>query len=140
MERATPIRTIIRMVDVFSSFPPLANGIYQLQPRLLRTCLPSWSLLSPTLPRSLESLQLRFFKLLIPHLWQVVLRWGVQRGYSVIPKSENPERMAANLAVEGFSLREEDMAAVNSLERGFRFNDPGHFCPLAFSTQCPIWD
>ena len=72
--------------------------------------------------------------------WQVVLRWGVQRGYSVIPKSENPERMAANLAVEGFSLSEEDMAAVNSLERGFRFNDPGHFCPLAFSTQCPIWD
>merc|ERR1719430_2686386 len=71
---------------------------------------------------------------------QVVLRWGVQRGYSVIPKSENPERMAANLAVEGFSLSEEDMAAVNSLEKGFRFNDPGHFCPLAFSTQCPIWD
>merc|ERR1712032_554994 len=71
---------------------------------------------------------------------QVVLRWGVQRGYSVIPKSENLERMAANLAVEGFSLSEEEMAAVNSLEKGFRFNDPGHFCPLAFSTQCPIWD
>ena len=48
--------------------------------------------------------------------------------------------LAANLAVEGFSLSEEEMAAVNSLEKGFRFNDPGHFCPLAFSTQCPIWD
>merc|ERR1712018_292733 len=71
---------------------------------------------------------------------QVVLRWGLQRGYSVIPKSENLGRMETNLAVEGFSLSEEDMAAVNSLEKGFRFNDPGHFCPLAFATQCPIWD
>jgi len=71
---------------------------------------------------------------------QVVLRWGMQRGYSVIPKSENLARMADNLAVEGFSLSEEEMAAVNSLEKGFRFNDPGHFCPLAFATQCPIWD
>ena len=70
----------------------------------------------------------------------MVLRWGLQRGYAVIPKSENLERMEANLAVEGFSLKEEDMAAVDSLERGFRFNDPGHFCPLAFATQCPIWD
>ena len=75
----------------------------------------------------------------------MVLRWGLQRGYAVIPKSENLERMEANLAVEGFSLNEEDMAAedmaaVDSLERGFRFNDPGHFCPLAFATQCPIWD
>ena len=74
------------------------------------------------------------------NLSQVVLRWGVQRGYSVIPKSENLERMASNLAVEGFSLSEEEMAAVNSLEKGFRLNDPGHFCPLAFATHCPIWD
>ena len=65
-----------------------------------------------------------------------MLRWGLQRGYAVIPKSENLERMEANLAVEGFSLNEEDMAAVDSLERGFRFNDPGNFCPLAFATQC----
>jgi len=71
---------------------------------------------------------------------QVVLRWGIQRGYSVIPKSENEVRMAANLAVEGFNLSEEDMTSVNKLEKGFRFNDPGHFCPVAFGSECPIWD
>jgi len=71
---------------------------------------------------------------------QVVLRWGVQRGYSVIPKSENEERMLANLKVEGFSLTEKEVETINSLEKGLRLNDPGHFCPLAFGTECPIWD
>ena len=38
---------------------------------------------------------------------QVVLRWGVQRGCAVIPKSENLGRMKDNLAVEGFTLTQE---------------------------------
>lgn len=33
---------------------------------------------------------------------QVVLSWGVQRGWSVVPKSANSERMAQNLEVSGF--------------------------------------
>ena len=69
-----------------------------------------------------------------------MLRWGIQRGYSVIPKSENEGRMTANLMVEGFTLTEEDMTAMAGLQRGLRLNDPGHFCPLAFGSQCPIWD
>jgi len=71
---------------------------------------------------------------------QVVLRWGLQRGCAVIPKSENESRIKENLDVEGFSLSEDDMNRMKKLEKNFRMNDPGHFCPLAFNTECPIWD
>jgi len=70
---------------------------------------------------------------------QVVLRWGVQRGCAVIPKSENIGRIKENLALD-FTLTEDDMDRMKSLERGFRMNDPGYFCPKFFNTQCPIWD
>ena len=36
---------------------------------------------------------------------QVVLRWGVQRGYAVIPKSANEGRIKDNWSVEGVKLR-----------------------------------
>ena len=70
---------------------------------------------------------------------QVVLRWGVQRGCVVIPKSEDAGRIKENLSLD-FTLSEEDMEKMKTLERGFRMNDPGNFCPKAFNTQCPIWD
>lgn len=71
---------------------------------------------------------------------QVVLRWGLQRGCSVIPKSENEGRIKENLDILAFQLSPVDMERINKLERNLRFNDPGHFCPLAFKTECPIWN
>ncbi|MFE7381876.1 aldo/keto reductase [Streptomyces zhihengii] len=59
---------------------------------------------------------------------QVVLRWLVQRGVVVIPKSVRAERMAENLAVFDFALTGEQMAAVASLDTGasafFDHRDP----------------
>jgi len=46
---------------------------------------------------------------------QVVLSWGVQRGTIVIPKSENEQRLLANITL--IRLSEEDMSALNDLHR-----------------------
>ncbi|MEO9470198.1 aldo/keto reductase [Parasphingorhabdus sp.] len=71
---------------------------------------------------------------------QVVLRWALQRGTSIIPKSTNPERMRENLAIDDFSLSEDEMAAISALNSNRRFNDPGVFCELAFDSFHPIYD
>ena len=71
---------------------------------------------------------------------QVVLRFGVERGCSVIPKSSNPERIKKNLDLLGFSLTKEDMDGIKGLERNLRFNNPAVFCEQAFNTFCPIFD
>ncbi len=46
---------------------------------------------------------------------QVMLRWGLQRGVTVIPKSGDPERIRANAQLFDFALDDEDMAALDSL-------------------------
>jgi D-xylose reductase len=71
---------------------------------------------------------------------QVVLRWGVQRGTAVVPKTSRPERLAENLAVFDFELTAEEMREITALDRGRRFNDPGVFCEAAFNTFCPIYE
>lgn len=71
---------------------------------------------------------------------QVVLRWGVQRGTAVIPKTAHEERMRENLAIFDFELTTDDMAAISGLDQGRRFNDPGHFCEAAFHTFLPIYE
>ncbi len=48
---------------------------------------------------------------------QVILRWLLQRGITVIPKSVHRERMAENLAVFDFTLTAEDMQAIAKLDK-----------------------
>ncbi|WP_100445411.1 aldo/keto reductase [Glycomyces xiaoerkulensis] len=57
---------------------------------------------------------------------QVVIRWHLQHGCVVIPKSSRPERIAANLDVFGFELSGAEMDAIDGLETGRRQGiDPG---------------
>lgn len=71
---------------------------------------------------------------------QVLLRWGVQRGTAVIPKTSQPARLAENLAVFDFALTADEMAAIAALDQHRRFNDPGDFCEAAFGTFFPIYE
>ncbi len=58
---------------------------------------------------------------------QVVLRWHLQLGSMPVPKSASPERQRANLDLDGFTLSDDEMAAISALGRtdGRRFDgDP----------------
>lgn len=49
---------------------------------------------------------------------QTVLRWNIERGVIIIPKSTHEERIRENLNIWDFSLSEEDMAAIAALDMG----------------------
>ncbi len=51
---------------------------------------------------------------------QVMLRWHLQRGRSVIPKSTKPARIAENLDVFDFDLTADELAAIDGLDTGQR--------------------
>ena len=70
----------------------------------------------------------------------MVLRWNIQRGCSVIPKSEKDERIKENHDVFDFELTPSDMEAIKAADKNFRFNNPAVFCESAFNTFCPIFD
>jgi diketogulonate reductase-like aldo/keto reductase len=63
---------------------------------------------------------------------QAALRWLVQQGMIVIPRTSKPERLAENLAVFDFALSGEEMAAIDALKRpDGRLVSPPH---------APKWD
>jgi 2,5-diketo-D-gluconate reductase A len=49
---------------------------------------------------------------------QVTLRWHVQRGDIVFPKSVNPDRMRENFGLFDFELDADQMAAITALDQG----------------------
>ena len=51
---------------------------------------------------------------------QVMLRWGLQHGRSVIPKSTKPSRIAENIDVLDFELSADEIAAIDRLDTGRR--------------------
>ncbi|WP_037503030.1 aldo/keto reductase [Solirubrobacter soli] len=62
---------------------------------------------------------------------QVMLRWGLQHGRSVIPKSTKPERIAENIDVFDFELSSDQMTAIDGLDT----NDRGGPDPEAITLE-----
>ena len=51
---------------------------------------------------------------------QVVVRWHIEHGFVVIPKSARPERIRSNADVYGFSLTEDEVARIDAMAGGHR--------------------
>ena len=60
---------------------------------------------------------------------QVILRWNVQRGVTVIPKSTRQERIEENFAIWDFSLTTSEMAQIGALDLGYVGEAVKHFNP-----------
>ena len=59
---------------------------------------------------------------------QVVLRWHLQQGHIVIPKSNTPDRIRSNRDIDGFVLTADELRSITGLEDGNRLgNDPRTF-------------
>lgn len=71
---------------------------------------------------------------------QILLRWAVQRGTVAIPKTQTAAHLRENFAIFDFALSEDEMARLDALDRGRRFNDPAEFGEKAFNTFYPIFD
>jgi diketogulonate reductase-like aldo/keto reductase len=71
---------------------------------------------------------------------QIVLRWGVQRGTAVVPKTARLDRLKENLALFDFRLSDSEMQTLRGMNRNRRFNDPGDFCEAAFGRFFPIYE
>jgi len=69
---------------------------------------------------------------------QVMLRWGLQRGRSVIPKSTKPSRIAENIDVFDFELSADELAAIDGLDTGRRGGpEPEAITLEAFGREIP---
>lgn len=60
---------------------------------------------------------------------QVLLRWNVQRGVGVIPKSTHLERIIENIDIFDFELNDEEMKQISSLDMGYTGSRAKHFEP-----------
>jgi diketogulonate reductase-like aldo/keto reductase len=69
---------------------------------------------------------------------QVMLRWGLQHGRSVIPKSTKPDRIAENIDVFDFELSAGELAAIDGLDTDRRGGpDPDAITLEAFGRDIP---
>jgi 2,5-diketo-D-gluconate reductase A len=128
----------LRRLHAQSDIPPAANQIevhpYLTQDELRRFCaehqiaVQAWS----PLARGGELLREPEIRRIAGETGktpaQVVLRWHIQRGDIVFPKSVSPDRIRENFEIFDFELSDEDIAAISALNRNQRIGpDPDTF-------------
>jgi len=69
---------------------------------------------------------------------QVVLKWGIQRGNTIIPKTAKKERLAENAGLFDWELTAEEMESIDALNKNKRYNTPAEFCERFFKVFVAI--
>lgn len=62
-----------------------------------------------------------FFRKAFGLFFQVLLRWAVQQGVPVLPKSSNADRIKGNAMIFDFSISDSDMDKLSALDSGRRY-------------------
>ncbi|KAM0247805.1 hypothetical protein ACHAP5_003813 [Fusarium lateritium] len=60
---------------------------------------------------------------------QVLLQWGLQKGWSVVPKSVTPSRIESNFDLDGWVLTDDEMAELDGIKERFKVVGDG-FLPI----------
>ncbi|KAK6358885.1 hypothetical protein TWF696_000065 [Orbilia brochopaga] len=124
------IRHLMELIETFPEHPPLVNQLelnpFITQPLLVEYCRANKILLQAYTPLAkAQRLQhptvTALAKKYAPHsAADVMIKWGLQEGFISLPKSVTQERIAANLrGAEGWSMDEDDMAALRALDEHF---------------------
>lgn len=72
---------------------------------------------------------------------QVALRWAIQRGTIVMPKTDKESRLEENIDVFDFQLTEQEMKRITSLNKNERYLDPAVFTDSAeLNCFTPIYE
>jgi len=125
------IRNLQKLLDTKPAIIPAVNQI-ELHPNCPSTKLVSYCakegihctgyscLGSTDSPLYKDSTVLELAKRKGKSVQQVLLAWGIQKGWSVIPKSVTKERIEANFALDGWSLSEGEMGELDGLKGRFK--------------------
>ena len=71
---------------------------------------------------------------------QILIKWAIERGTVVIPKSVSPERIKQNFEAQNINLDTEDMEQIKTLNRNYRYVDGSFFAiPNSSYTVESIW-
>lgn len=63
---------------------------------------------------------------------QILIRWNIERGISVIPKTTNSKRIKENIDVFDFFLDKDEVERMNNLNKNYRFVDPINFWGIPY--------
>lgn len=66
---------------------------------------------------------------------QIILRWNIQQGRSVVPKSESPERLRENISLHDFTLSQEELERIDSINQDLRVRFHPDVYPLDWRRQ-----
>ncbi len=67
---------------------------------------------------------------------QVILRWAIQQGLGVIPKTVRLERLIQNLKIINWNLTNEQMKLIDILNRNRRYNNPSEYSNIKNENIC----